>query len=73
MDKWGDELGHKINDGVIEIGFTETMVEEAIGRPDSVNRTTYSYYVREQWVYNEGDYRYIYLEDGIVTAIQNKG
>ena len=73
LDKWGDELGHKINDGVIEIGFTETMVEEAIGRPDSVNRTTYSYYVREQWVYNEGDYSYIYLEDGIVTAIQNKG
>jgi len=29
--------------------------------------------VREQWVYNEGDYSYIYLEDGIVTAIQNKG
>jgi len=73
LDKWGYELGHKINDGVIEIGFTEAMVEEAIGRPDSVNRTTYSYYVREQWVYNEGNYRYIYLEDGVVTAIQNKG
>ena len=73
LDKWGDELGHKINDGVIEIGFTETMVEEAIGRPDSVNRTTYSYFMREQWVYNKGDYRYIYLEDGIVTAIQTKG
>jgi len=73
LDKWGDELGHKINDGVIEIGFTEAMVEEAIGRPDSVNRTTYSYYVREQWVYNEGNYRYIYLEDGVVTSIQNKG
>jgi len=73
LDKWGDILGHKINDGVIEIGFTEVMVEEAIGRPDRVNRTIYSYYVREQWVYNEGDYRYIYLEDGIVTAIQNKG
>ena len=73
LDKWGYELGHKINDGVIEIGFSETMVEDAIGRPDSVNRTTYSYYVREQWVYNEGNYLYIYLEDGIVTAIQNEG
>ena len=73
LDKWGYELGHKINEGVIEIGFSETMVEDALGRPDSVNRTTYSYYVREQWVYNEGDYLYIYLEDGIVTAIQNEG
>ena len=73
FDKWGYDLGHKINDGIVEIGFTETMVEEAIGRPDSVNRTTYSYYVREQWVYNEGNYRYIYLEDGIVTAMQTTG
>ena len=73
LDKWGYELGHKINEGVIEIGFSETMVEDAIGRPDSVNRTTYSYYMREQWVYNKGNYLYIYLEDGIVTAIQNEG
>ena len=73
MDKWGYELGLKINDGIVDIGFTETMVEDALGRPDSVNRTTYSYYVREQWVYNEGNYRYIYLEEGIVTAIQTKG
>ena len=73
MDKWGEELGHKINNGIIEIGFTDMMVEEALGLPDSINRTEYSFFIREQWVYNKGKYQYIYLEDGIVTSIQTKG
>ena len=49
------------------------MVEEALGHPDSINRTEYSFFIREQWVYNIGKYHYVYLEDGIVTAIQTKG
>ena len=73
LDKWGEEVGHKINVGLIEIGFTEMMVEEALGHPDSINRTEYSFFIREQWVYNIGKYHYVYLEDGIVTAIQTKG
>ena len=73
LDKWGEEVGHKINKGIIEIGFTEMMVEEALGHPDSINRTEYSFFIREQWVYNIGKYHYVYLEDGIVTAIQTKG
>ena len=73
LDKWGEEVGHKINEGLIEIGFTEMMVEEALGHPDSINRTEYSFFIREQWVYNIGKYHYVYLEDGIVTAIQFKG
>ena len=73
LDKWGEEVGHKINDGIIEIGYTDMMVEEALGRPDSVNRTEYSFFIREQWVYNIGKYQYVYLEDGVVTAIQTEG
>lgn len=33
-----------------------------------INKTTTEYGVHEQWVYGNG--RYIYLDDGIVTAIQ---
>ena len=73
LDKWGEDLGYKINAGLIEIGFTATMVEEALGHPDNINRTEYSFFIREQWVYNIGKYHYVYLEDGIVTAIQFKG
>ena len=73
LDKWGEDLGRKILDGIIEIGYTDMMVEEALGHPDSINRTEYSFFVREQWVYNKGKYQYIYLEDGVVTSIQTKG
>jgi hypothetical protein len=73
LDKWGEDLGHKIHNGIIEIGFTDMMVEEALGRPDTVNQTEYSFFIREQWVYNKGKYQYIYLEDGVVISIQTKG
>ncbi len=38
------------------------------GEPKSKNKTTTAYGTSEQWVYS--NYRYIYLDDGIVTAIQ---
>lgn len=51
------------------IGMTAEQVEKSTwGKPKDINKTTYSWGVKEQWVYS--DYRYIYLEDGIVTAIQ---
>jgi hypothetical protein len=39
------------------------------GRPDRINRTTTKYGVHEQWVYSS--FKYIYLENGVVTAIQD--
>lgn len=51
------------------IGMTAEQVEKSTwGKPKDINKTTYSWGVSEQWVYS--GYRYIYLEDGIVTAIQ---
>lgn len=51
------------------IGMTAEQVEASTwGKPKDINKTTYSWGVKEQWVYS--GYRYIYLEDGIVTAIQ---
>lgn len=50
------------------IGMTADEVRASTwGAPIKINKTTYSWGVKEQWVYF-GD-RYIYLEDGIVTAI----
>lgn len=52
-----------------EIGMSETDVKlSSWGSPDSINKTTTEYGVSEQWIYGNG--RYIYLEDGVVTAIQ---
>lgn len=51
------------------IGMTAEEVENSTwGKPSKINKTTTRYGVHEQWVYSSG--RYIYLDDGIVTAIQ---
>ena len=50
------------------IGMTADEVRASSwGNPKDINRDTYSWGVQEQWCYS--DYRYIYLEDGIVTSI----
>lgn len=67
-----DEMDREINRQTKKepaIGMTAEQVEASTwGKPKDINKTTYSWGVKEQWVYS--DYRYIYLEDGIVTAIQ---
>lgn len=52
-----------------EIGMTEEKVLESTwGKPQKINKTTNRYGVSEQWVYGSG--RYVYLDDGVVTSIQ---
>lgn len=67
-----DEMDREINRQTKKepaIGMTAEQVEASTwGKPKDINKTTYSWGVKEQWVYP--NYRYIYLEDGIVTAIQ---
>ena len=53
----------------VRIGMTQQQVlESSWGKPQKVNRTVTSSGTREQWVYGGG---YIYIENGVVTAIQN--
>ena len=54
---------------VPSIGMTAEEVRNSTwGKPEDINRTTTAYGVHEQWVYS--NYRYIYFDNGIVTAIQ---
>lgn len=63
------EADEKRNAPEPAIGMTADEVRESKwGKPQKVNKTTTKYGVDEQWVYP--NYKYIYLEDGIVTAIQ---
>jgi hypothetical protein len=57
----------------IEIGYTaKQVVESSWGKPTQVNTTTNKYGTREQWVYRgQGKNGYVYLENGIVTSVQN--
>jgi hypothetical protein len=53
-----------------QIGMTEQeVIYSKWGLPKHVNKTTSAYGLSEQWVYD--NYKYIYLENGIVTAIQD--
>lgn len=53
----------------ISIGMTASEVENSYwGKPTKVNKTTTANSVSEQWVYSSG--KYVYLENGIVNAIQ---
>lgn len=52
------------------VGMSEIDVRVSTwGSPKKINKTTTAYGVREQWVYDRG---YIYIENGYVTAIQEK-
>lgn len=59
----------------VRVGMTADNALEAWGQPDTINRTIFSSGTREQWVYGlhgaPGTQEYIYLDNGIVTAIQD--
>lgn len=52
------------------IGMTADAVLDIWGKPDKVNRTTTGRGVKEQWVYQRIYGSYVYVDNGIVTAIQ---
>lgn len=52
----------------ILIGMTEEAVCLSWGEPDAINTTITAGLTREQWVY--GPTSYLYLDNGVVTAIQ---
>lgn len=66
---YGEVDGSRIIGKKVWVGMTEQMAEYSWGKPESINRTTSAYGVREQWVYYSGSY--LYFDDGILTTIQN--
>lgn len=50
------------------IGMTKSEVEKSTwGKPNKINKDTYSWGTTEQWCYS--NYRYIYFKNGYVTSI----
>lgn len=57
----------------VMLGMTAQEVRRAWGNPSSINTTQIAGNVSQQWVYEPGTLRrraYVYLNNGIVTAIQ---
>jgi len=55
--------------GTLRVGISEEGCRALLGSPEHINTTRTAYGASEQWVYKE---RYIYVENGKVTAIQEK-
>lgn len=78
--EWSENAKQDILRGTIKIGMTQTMVLTAWGSPYNTNRTVGSWGTHEQWVYQFviyalfetiEYYKYLYFEDGILTAFQD--
>lgn len=69
IKKYGATYGALIATGKVRIGMTKKMCKESWGEPESINRTTGSYGIHEQWVYGDGNY--LYFENGRLSDIQN--
>ena len=64
-----EEKARKKKEGVV-IGMSkQDVLDSSWGKPQKINRTTTSYGVHEQWVYN--GYNYLYFEDDKLVSIQN--
>lgn len=57
IKRFGSENWTTILEGKVKVGFTEEMVKLSWGKPDKINRSSYS----DQWVY---DNQYLYFEGG---------
>ena len=70
----GESNSNKIQNTQVPpaIGMTAAQVRASTwGEPSDINRTTTRYGVSEQWVYRSGsETKYIYFDNGVVTAIQ---
>lgn len=67
IDDLSPSARQKVVQGQVWIGAPAKAVEAAWGRPRDINSTVTASGRREQWVYPG---KYVYLEDGTVTAIQ---
>ena len=68
--KYGERNARRIQNQEYWIGMTDEMATLSLGKPDDINRTTYSWGVNEQWIYSKKGI-YLYFTDGILTTIQD--
>lgn len=66
---WPQQVVDLIQHRRAKVGMKEKQALLAWGLPKRVNRTTTARGSSEQWVYESGSY--LYLDNGIVSAIQN--
>jgi hypothetical protein len=67
--KTAKETVEKKRKSGVSLGMSkEDVLASSWGHPKSINRSVYSFGVREQWVYGGGNY--LYFKDGVLDSIQ---
>lgn len=69
LKKYGESQFKKMKEGIVWLGMNKEMLEFTLGPPQRINKSVYSFGVREQWVYSNR--LYFYFKDGILTSYQN--
>lgn len=67
--KWSKKVWDSIFSHKVFIGMSKLQATLSWGEPASINRSTGSFGVHEQWVY--GGSNYLYFENGVLRTIQN--
>ena len=67
--KWSKKIWSAIEDEEVFLGMTIEQARLSWGKPMQINRTISHSRKHEQWVY--GGRRYLYFENGLLTAIQD--
>jgi hypothetical protein len=70
IKKYGSEVGKRIIQDRVWLGMTDEMARDSFGIPDKNNRTSGSWGVYEQWIYDVENI-YLYFEDGILESWQD--
>lgn len=70
-EKEQKEQDKKLSEKIPQIGMTKEEVKKTKwGSPDKVNKDTYSWGTKEQWVYDKKGY--VYFENGVVTSVSER-
>ena len=69
LEKTNDISSEVATKGGPQIGMTrEEALSTEWGKPKKINTSTYAWGTSEQWVFD--NYKYVYVDDGIVTSVQ---
>jgi hypothetical protein len=67
--KISNEIWNLICSEQVRVGMTKQQCKLSWGEPESINKTSGSWGVHEQWVYSSSSY--LYFDNGILSSIQN--
>lgn len=68
--KYGSSNHELINVRILRIGAPSIILRYIYGNPDDINKSTGTWGVHEQWVYNSYD-TYVYVENGKISSWQD--